>query len=719
MSGADRIEEALRFYEEKLAAPAGPSARIQPFKFLDAYQKEDRDLFFGRDDETEDLRSKYYRSNLLVVYGESGSGKTSLIQCGLQNAVPVEDAEFFVCRLNVDPLEALVRQTRGPDCTGTEDLAELVRCRSERSSKTVVLVLDQFEELFLLHGPEVRERVVEALARTVEGRTDVKIIFIVREEYFARMTEVERLIPNVLANRYWLRKMNVHEAREVIEEPCRKFGIALEGDAAGAVLERLKDAKGEIDLPYLQILLDRLYRNAVARGEPLRFEARDPAAVGEMGDILVDFLESRVAAMEEPLLVRDLLKLFVTAEGTKKPVHLNDVVDVAASRWPEQTKNDMNRLLTALVEARILRQESSDAPYELRHDALAHGIARWFSPDEEELLGMQGYVDERFQDWRRSGTIIDDGQALNRIERMLPQIKAPDGIHELLAQSRRAKRTSRVRGLVIGIVVPVVLLLAVVAAVWQAVENRRRAEAAEATVKSLDNELACAKTTVKIAESYADGKWEEGAQAMEALLRRGAEGEDVSRTLLSEARWFLEFGRPADALNVLAQNEHLLRGDSTFHRLFARSAFLNGQMDLADKHATTAATQTVGPCTLLQLSLTSLGSGRFDDAFKYLNRALEMSDDEACTRRAMQDLRGNAGSALNQNAVRLYVALLHADLGHVEEARAGLEAFLAAPDQALDASCYEVAKKRLSEIPVSGRENTGSLQAVTIPPNPY
>ena len=56
-----------------------------PFKFLDSYTKEDHDIFFGRDKETEELYTTVFESKILLVYGVSGTGKTSLVNCGLAN----------------------------------------------------------------------------------------------------------------------------------------------------------------------------------------------------------------------------------------------------------------------------------------------------------------------------------------------------------------------------------------------------------------------------------------------------------------------------------------------------------------------------------------------------------------------------------------------------------------------------------------------------------
>src|SRR4030042_5466093 len=56
---------------------------ISPFKFLDSYTIEDRNIFFGREKEIEELYHKVYESRLLLVYGISGTGKSSLVHCGL------------------------------------------------------------------------------------------------------------------------------------------------------------------------------------------------------------------------------------------------------------------------------------------------------------------------------------------------------------------------------------------------------------------------------------------------------------------------------------------------------------------------------------------------------------------------------------------------------------------------------------------------------------
>ena len=59
--------------------------KIYPFKFLNSYQREDKDFFFGRTEEVDALYQMIFQTQILLIYGTSGTGKTSLIQCGLAN----------------------------------------------------------------------------------------------------------------------------------------------------------------------------------------------------------------------------------------------------------------------------------------------------------------------------------------------------------------------------------------------------------------------------------------------------------------------------------------------------------------------------------------------------------------------------------------------------------------------------------------------------------
>ena len=83
-----------------------------PFKFLDSYTKEDHDIFFGRDREIEEMYQKVFESRMLLVYGISGTGKTSLINCGLANKFEDSDWLPVSVRRGRNVVESLERELK-------------------------------------------------------------------------------------------------------------------------------------------------------------------------------------------------------------------------------------------------------------------------------------------------------------------------------------------------------------------------------------------------------------------------------------------------------------------------------------------------------------------------------------------------------------------------------------------------------------------------------
>ena len=486
MSVERRLEDALRFYE---VDRPGETPR-SPFKFLDPYVRGDRESFFGRNAETEDLKSRYYRSRVLIVYGESGAGKTSLIQCGLRNAVPDEDAEFWSVRCHVDPL-AHLRRTLG-DGGHAASVEELVEARAAATSKTLVLVFDQFEELFIFQPEPVRRMLAEELARLLDKRLDAKMLFCIREEYFARMSELEPYLSGLFDNRYWLSRMGKHEAHAAIVEPCARSGVQVDEELPVALLSRLEDARGDIDLPYLQLLLDRLYRKAEDRGKPLRMLREDLEDVGGLEDALSNHLEERLAALADPELGRDVLKLFVSGDRTRRS---NDASAVVAA-YPGQRQASIEKLLHELVAGRVLR-ESDPQHYELRHDRLAEAIGCWLTPLDDERLELEALVEGRLAEHRASGTLIESSALLNRIEAHVRHLRLDQEAVDFVRRSRTelersARRKSRIR---IAVVAGTSALIAAVASIafvqwWQ---SKQALEAAEGEAQSLQEQAAKAR----------------------------------------------------------------------------------------------------------------------------------------------------------------------------------------------------------------------------------
>ena len=303
-----------------------------PFKFLDSFTKEDREIFFGRDKEIEELHSRVFESKILLVYGTSGTGKSSLINCGLANKF--SDSDWLPVNIrrgtdiNRSLFEALAKAalTKAPfekaGASGSSyNLEKLLRSVYLDHFKPVFLIFDQFEELFIFGGKDEKNELIKNVAKVVDSEIQCRLIFAMREEYLAGVTEFERVIPSFMSNRIRIEKMTRQNAIQTIEGPCRINNIEIEAGFADALLEKLNPDTPEVELTWLQIFLDKIMRLAEGEDHTInRFSLDLISRAGEVKDILGTFLEEQISQLDDPDAGLVVLKSFVSVKGTKHQI---------------------------------------------------------------------------------------------------------------------------------------------------------------------------------------------------------------------------------------------------------------------------------------------------------------------------------------------------------------------------------------------------------------
>jgi hypothetical protein len=241
-----------------------------PFKFLDPYTVEDRDAFFGRDDEIDTLYDLVFDTNLILVYGPSGAGKTSLIQCGLANRFAETDWFDLHIRRRTDINESLHNEIRKNADTPIPDDAATVEALQSLyldQFKPVFLIFDQFEELYILGTSDERAQFIDATAEILTVDFPVKILIVMREEYIAQLYDFEKEIPQLFDKRLRVEPMSAANVARVIRGSAGRFNIRLQDPEAtiSKIIDNISYGKSGIQLPYLQVYLDRLYREARRR----------------------------------------------------------------------------------------------------------------------------------------------------------------------------------------------------------------------------------------------------------------------------------------------------------------------------------------------------------------------------------------------------------------------------------------------------------------------
>jgi WD40 repeat protein len=401
-----------------------------PFKFLDAYTKEDKDIFFGRETEIEELYQKVFESKLLLVCGVSGTGKTSLIKCGLANKF--EDSDWlpvYIRRGNefteslwnelekvaITPLRAFPLKREGK--ISKQLITSALQSIYLDHFKPIYLIFDQFEEIFIFGSREERKAFIDEIKQIIDSDIQCRLLFIIREEYLAGTIEFEKEIPTFLTNRLRIEKMTWQNARKVIEGPCLACNIDLEEGLTDRILETLSPESTEVELTYLQVLMDKLVKLA----EKVQIRD-DPASVkneefgithhlldqaGNVKDLLGSFLEEQIDHLDDPETGLIILKSFVSVKGTKRQVNTEEISDFVQTMGGKIPEEKLINLIQKFIHLRILRDKDENDRYELRHDSLATKIYEKITLYERELLEVRHFIENAYTNYEKRGIFLN------------------------------------------------------------------------------------------------------------------------------------------------------------------------------------------------------------------------------------------------------------------------------------------------------------------------
>ncbi len=435
-----------------------------PFKFLDSYTSEDRSVFFGRDQEITDLYRRVFESRMLLVYGISGTGKSSLVNCGL--ASRFDESDWLPVNVrrgsNInDSLNDAFTKEALTKLRENQSISEKLQSIYLDHFKPVFLIFDQFEELFIFGNQEEKTEFISTVKELTESETHCRIIFVIREEFLAGMTEFEEKLPDIFTNRFRVEKMKRTNAISAVEGPCRVYGIETEAGFSEELIDKLCPAGNEIELTYLQIYLDRIFRLAVSK-EPatsnphpaprnIKFSKDLLTQAGSVSDLLGQFLDEQTREMENPETGMAILKSFVSIQGTKKQMTAPEIGESIKTFSMELSETDLIRYVEKFVDLRILRERDDAGHFELRHDALAAKIYEHFTVSEKELLEVRQFVENAYQAFktRRIYLSSDDLEYLSAYEKRLflsLQLNqfVKDSKEKLYSRQKALKRLTRI-----------------------------------------------------------------------------------------------------------------------------------------------------------------------------------------------------------------------------------------------------------------------------------
>jgi len=383
-----------------------------PFKFLDSYTSEDRAIFFGRDREITELYRRTFESKILLVYGISGTGKSSLVNCGLASRFDESDWLPVNIRRGSNIVESLNEAFNKQALTPLKknlSVAEKLQSIYLDHFKPVFFIFDQFEELFIFGSAKEKNSFIKLIKEIVGSETQCRIIFILREEFLAEITEFETDLPDIFSNRFRVEKMKRANAIQTVEGPCKVYNIETEAGFSEELIDKLCPVGNELELTFLQIYLDRILRIATTEKQVsgrLLFSKEIIGRAGSVSDLLGQFLEEQIRELDDPDTAMSILKSFVSVKGTKRQMNESEILDSIGSFGTVITGENLLRYLTKFIDLRILRERDEGGHFELRHDSLASKIYEKFTAIEKDIIEVRQFIDNAFSVYEKRGKYL-------------------------------------------------------------------------------------------------------------------------------------------------------------------------------------------------------------------------------------------------------------------------------------------------------------------------
>jgi WD40 repeat protein len=449
-----RLLSGIRGVEPGPGTDEAMYADITPYRGLRMFDVDDWPFFFGREALVERLLDTLGKPSgtqpekrFLGIIGPSGSGKSSIARAGLiasmkQGKIPGSERwGVAITRPGSDPALSLARaicsvDQEEPDTETVQNLRQsllndnhtlhLVASLTARSASTsyrLVILVDQFEELFTLCQDEQhRQKVIENLlyaATMADGPTIVLITL--RADFYGKCAAYTTLAVLLSNNNALVGAMTKWEIRRSIVRPAVLAGSEFE---QGLVEKLLRDVEGQIgSLPLLQDVLLELWNRRTER--KLTHDAyRQVGGVGSALEGRAEQVFAQLNVAEQALCKHLFLQLIQPGDGTDHTSRRAELGELLGST-DDQTVAASVLLKLASDDARLLTigsnlAEAEDDPsllmptradlfgmreisVEVVHEALVHSWKRlrnWIEADRVALR-LAHRIAEDARTWNR------------------------------------------------------------------------------------------------------------------------------------------------------------------------------------------------------------------------------------------------------------------------------------------------------------------------------
>ncbi len=446
------------------ATPSRPDLEC-PYPGLPPFEEEDADVFFGREAQTDELLARLgNKLRFVAVVGPSGGGKSSLVRAGLIPALRdgmLGDAGFewsiLVMRPGAAPAAALAEAVLRlapdfPDDCTTRARREFARTEVlsnasdgltnaiahlllgdqhgsdaplKRSPTNVLLVVDQFEELFRLGRHRGDERtwwersnyfVQQLIGAAEQTHVPIYVVITMRTEFVGHCATFFGLPDALNAGQYLVPRLTQQQLRDAIERPLQQRGQSMSAALVQRILADSTRVRDE--LPVLQHAIMRTWQAWKQDANAAEISIDHYELAGPLDDAIDKHAEeiyTGFGASEQRIIEVLFRRVSRKSENvvTRSPVSLRVVAGLAGVA-PESTEF---RAVVNAFSARGCRMlhtghnaDQPDVEIDVTHEAVLRLWKRataWIDDEAERAATYRAIVDaaeqferERIGPWR-------------------------------------------------------------------------------------------------------------------------------------------------------------------------------------------------------------------------------------------------------------------------------------------------------------------------------
>ncbi len=414
------------------------------------FEREHAPLFFGRDRESNELVSLIISHTEVLLYAQSGAGKSSLVNARL---IPLLEAEDFdvlpPARVqgvvegvgageiqNIYAFHSLMTwagREADPKRFARMSLADFLRERKhpvdeDGSPKLRVAIFDQFEELFTFYPERWQERrafFAQVREATKAADPGLRTVFVMREDYLAEIDPYASVLPEKFRNRFRLERMLEQSALACVREPLKGTARRFAPGVAETLIDQLMrleittpdgkviEAKEQfVELVQLQVVCQNLWDQLRPDDDEI---GMDDLASADPGKALLNFYERCIQQTAEQTHVPEARirlwfeRALITPAGTRGTVF----------RGEHDTQGLPNVAVDALENLHLIRGEVRGRGrwYELTHDRFIECVQisrrRWGEANAATEAARRR-LEAAAQQWALLGRgkegLLDEGQ---------------------------------------------------------------------------------------------------------------------------------------------------------------------------------------------------------------------------------------------------------------------------------------------------------------------